>query len=105
MLDLLLLDPVNPHALIFQLQALTQTLRQLGDQDDYGLEAMTETLRTLNLSVLESEMHYESRLHMALKLVASLLREIGKQSRELSDKLSLRYFAHIDSVSQPTASA
>jgi len=104
-LDLLLLDPVNPHALIFQLQALTQTLRQLGDQDDYGLEAMTETLRTLNLSVLESEMHYESRLHMALKLVASLLREIGKQSRELSDKLSLRYFAHIDSVSQPTASA
>jgi uncharacterized circularly permuted ATP-grasp superfamily protein/uncharacterized alpha-E superfamily protein len=104
-LDLLLLDPVNPHALIFQLQALTQTLRQLGDQDDYGLEAMTETLRTLNLSVLESEMQYEGRLHAALTMVAGLLREIGAQSRQLSDQLSLRYFAHIDSVSQPTASA
>jgi uncharacterized circularly permuted ATP-grasp superfamily protein/uncharacterized alpha-E superfamily protein len=104
-LDLLLLDPVNPHALIFQLQKLTQTLSQLGDQNDYGLVAMSEKLQTLNLSVLESELSCEPRLHTALCMVAGLLREVAAQSRLLSDNLGLRYFAHIDAVSQPTASA
>jgi uncharacterized circularly permuted ATP-grasp superfamily protein/uncharacterized alpha-E superfamily protein len=104
-LDLLLLDPVNPHALIFQLQKLTQTLNQLGDQNDYGLGAMSEKLQTLNLMVLESELGHEQRLQTALRMVSGLLREVAAQSRLLSDNLGLRYFAHIDAVSQPTASA
>lgn len=104
-LDLLLLDPSNPHSLDFQLQALTQALRHLGDHHDYGLGDMSEKLRTLNLAVLEIEMLSEPRLQRALALLAELLNEISAQSRHLSEELGLRYFAHVDAVSRTTASA
>lgn len=104
-LDLLLLDPGNPHSLDFQLQALTQILRQLGDQNDYGLGEMNERLRTLNLSVLESEMLMPDRLPRVLQMLAGLLQEVAAQSRQLSDQLGLRYFVHIDAVSHTMASA
>lgn len=104
-LDLLLLDPSNPHSLDFQLQALTQALRHLGDQHDYGLGEMSEKLRTLNLAILEVEMLSESRLQRALALLAGLLQEISVQSRHLSEALGHRYFAHVDAVSRTTASA
>lgn len=104
-LDLLLLDPSNPHSLEFQLQALTQTLRQLGDQNDYGLGDMNDKLRTLNLSVLEGELDSEPRLQRALAMLAGLLQEVSSQSRQLSDALGLRYFAHVDAISRITASA
>lgn len=104
-LDLLLLDPANPHAIIFQLEALTVTLRQVGDQDDYGLATMAETLRSLDLGVLESEIGHESRLRRALKMLAELLGKISTQAGKLSDELTLRYFALSETVSQPTASA
>lgn len=104
-LDLLLLDPSNPHSLVFQLQALTQALSQLGDHHDYGLGAMSEKLQTLNLSVLEIEVLSPQRLQRALGMLAELLREVAEQSRHLSEELGLRYFAHIDAVSRTTASA
>ncbi|MGH8493721.1 MAG: circularly permuted type 2 ATP-grasp protein [Moraxellaceae bacterium] len=104
-LDLLLLDPSNPHSLVFQLQALTQALSHLGDHHDYGLGAMNEKLQTLNLSVLEIEVQSPLRLQRALDMLAGLLAEVAEQSRHLSEELSLRYFAHIDAVSRTTASA
>ena len=54
---------------------------------------------------LESEMHYPARLARALTMIARLLHEIAAAGRGLSDHLSLRYFAHIDTISQPTASS
>ncbi|MDP2226144.1 MAG: circularly permuted type 2 ATP-grasp protein [Moraxellaceae bacterium] len=104
-LDLVLLDPGNPHALMFQLHKLMQTLDLLGDMNDYGLADLTAKLESLELAVLESEMAYGSRLQGALFMLASLLHTVAVEGRGLSDQIGLRYFAHIDTVSQTTASA
>ncbi len=104
-LDLILLDPGNPHALDFQLQKLTQTLGALGDANDYGLGTMREKLQSLDLAVLESEIAYGQRLAGALGMLAGMLNEIGQEACEISDQLGLRHFAHVDAVSQITASA
>jgi uncharacterized alpha-E superfamily protein len=104
-LDLILLDPSNPHSLQFQLNSLSQYLRQLDDSNDYGLSQMSERLQSLNFAVLESEMDYIQRLPRALMLIAKLLKSIAEQGRQLSDQLNLRYFAHIEALSQPTVSA
>ncbi|HMY00140.1 MAG TPA: alpha-E domain-containing protein, partial [Agitococcus sp.] len=104
-LDLILLDPSNPHSLQFQLDSLSQYLRQLDDSNDYGLSQMSERLQSLNFAVLESEMDYIQRLPRALMLIAKLLKSIAEQGRQLSDQLNLRYFAHIETFSQPTVSA
>jgi uncharacterized alpha-E superfamily protein len=104
-LDLILLDPNNPHSLQFQLDSLLNTLQQLDHEDDYGLRALIERLQSLNFDVLESEMYYPARLTRALMMIARLLHEIAAAGRGLSDHLSLRYFAHIDTISQPTASS
>lgn len=104
-LDLILLDPSNPHSLQFQLDSLSQYLGQLDDSNDYGLSQMSERLQSLNFAVLESEMDYAQRLPRALMLIAKLLQSIAEQGRQLSDQLNLRYFAHIETFSQPTVSA
>lgn len=104
-LDLILLDPRNPHSLQFQLNTLLQYLKELDSASDYGLNALSERLQSLNFGVLEIEMDYPPRLHGALSMLAGLLHEIANTGRGLSDHLSLRYFAHIDMISQPTVSS
>lgn len=104
-LDLVLLDPGNPHALDFQLQKLAQTLGALGADHDYGLLQMREKLQSLNLGVLESELAYGQRLAGALVMLAAMLAELAEASRQISDQLGLHYFAHVDAVNQITASA
>ena len=104
-LDLILLDPSNPHSLQFQLDSLLQTLKKLDHDDDYGLQVYSERLQSLSFDVLESEMHYPLRLSRALTMIARLLHDIAATGRGLSDHLSLRYFAHIDTISQPTVSS
>ena len=103
-LDLILLDPSNPHALMFQLKKLLLTLGTVDPGQDYGLQRLTETLSSLNLAVLESEMQYPGRLEKALHVLAGLLHTVTREGLALSDQLTLRYFAHVDSVSQPTVS-
>lgn len=103
-LDLILLDPANPHALIYQLDKLVSSLMQVGDDGDYGLAAIRDQLATLDLGVLESEMQYPKRLPKALAILARLLHDIAKAGLGLSDQLTLRYFAHVDSISHPTVS-
>jgi uncharacterized alpha-E superfamily protein len=104
-LDLILLDPRNPHSLQFQLDTLLQYLKELDHDHDYGLNALSERLQSLNFGVLEIEMDYPPRLQGALKMLAGMLHEIANTGRGLSDHLSLRYFAHIDMISQPTVSS
>jgi hypothetical protein len=49
-------------------------------------------------------MQYPARLPKALAILARLLRDIARAGLGLSDQLTLRYFAHVDSISQPTVS-
>ncbi len=103
-LDLILLDPANPHALMHQLDKLVDSLKQVGDDGDYGLSAVRDKLASLDLGVLESEMQYPARLPKALAILAALLREVANAGFLLSDQLTLRYFAQVASLSQPTVS-
>lgn len=104
-IDLVMLDPANPHSLIFQLNVLLRNLGRLGDQNDYGLTAMTDKLMTLNLAVVESEQTESLRLQKALLVLSGLLEETYSAACHVSEKLSMQYFAHIDSGSHPTASS
>ncbi len=104
-LDLILLDPRNPHSLQFQLDTLLHSLKELDHDNDYDLNSLSERLQSLNFGVLEIEMDYPPRLQGALNMLAGLLHDIANSGRGLSDQLSLRYFAHIDMISQPTVSS
>lgn len=104
-LDLVLLDPSNPHSVQFQINALKQSLAQLDYQTETTLFVLSEQLQSLNFDVLESEMNYPTRLSKVLALVARLLRAIMESAQSLANSLELRYFAHVDTFSQSTVSS
>ncbi|MCC2637576.1 MAG: Domain of uncharacterized function [Moraxellaceae bacterium] len=99
-LDLLLLDPHNPHSLVFQLGMIEEGLEQL--REEYGsaldnpLAHSAARLRALDLSVLEPSLFGEAGQQAALDSLVDLLEELGMQAGALSDRLGLRYFVHAD---------
>jgi uncharacterized circularly permuted ATP-grasp superfamily protein/uncharacterized alpha-E superfamily protein len=107
-LDLLLLDEQNPHAVLFQLKLVTRTLKRLND--DFGvprdavLPPLVERLARFDLGCLENPLFGETSVRAALVGLADLLQEIADASGQVSDRLALRHFAHVDDVSQRTVS-
>ncbi|UST75005.1 circularly permuted type 2 ATP-grasp protein [Pseudomonas siliginis] len=107
-LDLLLLDEQNPHAVLFQLKLVTRTLKRLND--DFGapretaLPQLVERLSRFDLGCLENPLFGKSSVRAALDGLADLLQEIAEASGQVSDRLALRHFAHVDDVSQRTVS-
>ncbi|MBG7004640.1 circularly permuted type 2 ATP-grasp protein [Pseudomonas aeruginosa] len=107
-LDLLLLHEQNPHSLRFQLQALERSLEHLhqefGAPRERELKALGERLRGFDLATLESPLFGAAGLDEVLAGLARLLREIAGSAGQVSDRLGLRHFAHVDDVSQRTVS-
>ncbi|GGK21287.1 Uncharacterized conserved protein, circularly permuted ATPgrasp superfamily [Pseudomonas koreensis] len=107
-LDLLLLDEQNPHAVLFQLKLVTRTLKRLNDDfgvpREAGLPQLVERLARFDLGCLENSLFGESSVRAALDGLADLLQEIAEASGQVSDRLALRHFAHVDDVSQRTVS-
>ncbi|MCL9798725.1 circularly permuted type 2 ATP-grasp protein [Pseudomonas sp. AKS31] len=107
-LDLLLLDEQNPHAVLFQLKLVTRTLKRLNDDfaapRETGLPQLVERLARFDLGCLENPLFGESSVRAALNGLADLLQEIAEASGQVSDRLALRHFAHVDDVSQRTVS-
>jgi len=107
-LDLLLLDEQNPHALLFQLKLVARSVKRLNDDfgvpHDRNLTLLTQRLATFDLGCLEEGLFGESSVKAALHGLADLLQSIGDVSSQVSDRLSLRHFAHVDDVSQRTVS-
>ncbi len=108
MLDLLLLHEQNPHSLRFQLQALERSLERLheefGAPRERELRTLGERLRSFDLAALESPLFGAAGLDEVLVGLARLLRDIAACAGQVSDRLGLRYFAHVDDVSQRTVS-
>ncbi|SDJ26722.1 circularly permuted type 2 ATP-grasp protein [Pseudomonas indica] len=106
-LDLLLLDEQNPHAVSFQLSELKRALQQLSDDfggpPEVGLDLLGERLRAVDLGTLDSPLFGEAGMRAVLDGLGDLLREIAEAAGQLSDRLTLRYFAHVD-ASQQTVS-
>jgi uncharacterized circularly permuted ATP-grasp superfamily protein/uncharacterized alpha-E superfamily protein len=107
-LDLLLLDEQNPHAVLFQLKLVTRTLKRLNDDfaapREAGLPQLVERLARFDLGCLENPLFGEASVRAALEGLADLLQEIAEASGQVSDRLALRHFAHVDDVSQRTVS-
>ncbi|MGN8274295.1 circularly permuted type 2 ATP-grasp protein [Pseudomonas sp. SMN5] len=107
-LDLLLLDEQNPHAVLFQLKLVTRTLKRLNDDfgvpRDSALPVLVARLSRFDLRCLENPLFGEASLRAALDGLADLLQEVADVSGQVSDRLALRHFAHVDDVSQRTVS-
>ncbi|WJV22459.1 MULTISPECIES: circularly permuted type 2 ATP-grasp protein [Pseudomonas] len=107
-LDLLLLDEQNPHAVLFQLKLVTRTLNRLNDEfgvpREAGLPKLVGRLSRFDLGCLENPLFGEASVRAALEGLADLLQEIADASGQVSDRLALRHFAHVDDVSQQTVS-
>ncbi|CAD5203629.1 circularly permuted type 2 ATP-grasp protein [Pseudomonas sp. FEN] len=107
-LDLLLLDEQNPHAVLFQLKLVSRTLRRLNDDfgvpRELGLNLLVERLGRFDLGNLESALFGDTGVRDVLDGLADLLQEVADASGQVSDRLALRHFAHVDDVSQQTVS-
>lgn len=107
-LDLLVLDEQNPHAVLFQLKLVARTLKRLND--DFGapketaLPELVTRLSRFDLRCLENPLFGEASLRAALDGLADLLQEVADVGGQVSDRLALRHFAHVDDVSQRTVS-
>lgn len=107
-LDLLLLDEQNPHAVLFQLKLVQRSLRRLNDEfdapRDNSLAVLAQRLATFDLGSLENPLFGQSSIDAVLDGLADLLHSIGDSSGQASDRMALRHFAHVDDVSQRTVS-
>jgi uncharacterized circularly permuted ATP-grasp superfamily protein/uncharacterized alpha-E superfamily protein len=107
-LDLLLLDEQNPHAVLFQLKLVSRSLNRLnedfGAPKDNSLNVQIKRLAAFDLGCLENALFGDSGVQAALDGLAELLQGIAETSGQVSDRLALRHFAHVDDVSQRTVS-
>ncbi|WP_166357840.1 circularly permuted type 2 ATP-grasp protein [Pseudomonas akapageensis] len=107
-LDLLLLDEQNPHAVLFQLKLVTRTLNRLNDDfgaaREPGLAMLVQRLQRFDLGTLEHPLFGTASVRAVLDGLADMLQTIAEASGQVSDRLALRHFAHVDDVSQQTVS-
>ncbi|MDD0974314.1 circularly permuted type 2 ATP-grasp protein [Pseudomonas fontis] len=108
-LDLLLLDEQNPHAVQFQLKLLLRSLGRLGEEfgtpQEPALAVFAARLRHFDLGSLENPLFGEASVRAVLDGLAELLEGIAQASVQASERLALRHFAHVDDISQQTVSA
>lgn len=104
-LDLLLLDPSNPHALCFQIDALLGLLPRTDNDDDAGLGELHARLCSLDLSVIESDLRQPERLRKSLATLARLMTDIRDSAWRLADSISRRHFVQIDDKNHSLVSA
>ncbi len=109
-LDLLLLDSQNPHSLAFQLVELERSLALLDERfavpHDNPLQALSVQLKAVDLGSLDEQALFgDVGVRAVLVGLADLLQAISAGAGQLSDRLALRHFAHVDDVSQQTLSS
>lgn len=99
-LDLLLLDEQNPHAVLFQLRMLLRSLRRLGESVEFSSDGrlieLERKLASFNLASLESPLFGQSGIRAVLGGLADLLLQITAAAGQVSDQLALRFFVHVD---------
>jgi uncharacterized circularly permuted ATP-grasp superfamily protein/uncharacterized alpha-E superfamily protein len=103
-LDLLVRDSEHPSALTFLTLTLERDLialaSSLGSPMDDMLEEDVPTLNDADLLVLEFDGHQGAQ---ARQVLATRLRDLASAAAMLSDRISMRHFAHISFNSQALA--
>ncbi len=108
-LDLIVCDPANPHALRFQVHELLGHLRAVDDAfgsssaDDFA--RMEEQLDACDLSAFEPSLFGEPGLADAAAGFAAMLADIAVRARKASDAVAFHHFAHVAAASRATLSA
>ncbi len=99
-LDLLLLDEQNPHAVLFQLRQLLRSLERLEENFAFAsgaaLAELSAKLAGFRLGTLENPLFGSSGQRAVLTGLADLLLQISAVAGEVSDQLALRFFVHVD---------
>ncbi|SDI09324.1 Uncharacterized conserved protein, circularly permuted ATPgrasp superfamily [Pseudomonas benzenivorans] len=107
-LDLLLLDEQNPHAVLFQLRTLLHSLARLGERFELPAELQLQQLESrlsgFDLASLENPLFGPASVQAVLAGLAELLDGIARATGEVSERLGLRFFVHVD-ASQRTQSS
>ncbi|MNE12192.1 hypothetical protein D3C80_1049760 [compost metagenome] len=103
-LDLLVLDAQNPHAVLFQLRSLLRSLASLGERfelsEEAGLQSLTARLAAFDLGPLEYNPLASAGSTAVLAVLAAQLLEVAAAAGQLSDHLGLRFFVHVDASQQ-----
>ena len=107
-LDLLLLDEQNPHAVLFQVRTLLRSLARLGERfelpSERRLKHLEGQLARFSLASLENPLFGAVSVQEVLDGLSGLLESISQASADISDRLGLRFFVHVD-ASQRTQSS
>ncbi len=108
-LDLIVCDPANPHALLFQAHELEGHLLAVdaafGSSSAPEFSAMKAQLAQCDLSALETSLSGDHGHGDAITGFATMLAGISNSARKASDALALRHFVHVDTTSRVTLSA
>jgi uncharacterized alpha-E superfamily protein len=92
----------------FQLKLVARSLRRLNDEfaapRDKLLAPLIERLSRFDLGTLEYSLFGVACVRAVLEGLSELLREITEASSQVSDRLAMRHFAHVDDISQQTVS-
>jgi uncharacterized alpha-E superfamily protein len=107
-LDLLLLDEQNPQAVLFQVRTLLRSLERLGERFELPAERRLQHLQgqleRFSLASLENPLFGAASVQEVLAGLADLLASISQATGDVSDRLGLRFFVHVD-ASQRTQSS
>ncbi|NQD96322.1 alpha-E domain-containing protein, partial [Pseudomonas sp. CrR25] len=99
-LDLLLLDEQNPHAVLFQLRTLLRSLKRIGERFELPAELplmeLERQLHRFDLASLENPLFGPSSVQAVLDGLAGLLENIVRAAGEVAERLGLRFFVHVD---------
>jgi uncharacterized circularly permuted ATP-grasp superfamily protein/uncharacterized alpha-E superfamily protein len=108
-LDLIVLDPANPHALRFQVHELLAHLRAVdeafGSSSAEGFAQLEAQLDACDLSAFEPSLFGKSTQIDAAAGFAGMLAGIAARARKTSDSIAFHHFAHVAAASQVTLSA
>jgi len=108
-LDLIVCDPANPHALRFQCHELHGHLRAVddafGSSSAGDFEQMREQLDACDLSALEPALFGEPGQREAIAGIAAMLADIAARARRASDAIAFHHFTHVAAASRATLSA
>ena len=98
-LDLLLLDEQNPHAVLFQTRMLLRYLDRLGERFDLPLSPqlaqLERQLSAVDLASLENPLFGKRGIRAVLEGLAGLLEALCRSAGQASDELGLRFFVHV----------
>ena len=96
-IDLLVFDQSNPRALAFQWHAIEYSLvriaASLGGSPDNLLDETVAAVEELQLRAIDGD---SPRALRARQVLAEQLSALAAAAGILSDRLSLKYFSHID---------